>query len=90
MQNGCFPGGPSKYFFPFGICTLRYKYELDPSQATQSTGPTAWYRGRDVAAWKPWPVNGSTYTQACKAFTSGASLPLLIMLIMAKENTLLS
>ena len=54
---------------PYGVCTLKYQYEVEPAQAYKSLNPEYWYRPADVLDWPNW--SGGAQSQQCKAFTSG-------------------
>ncbi|KAK9788134.1 hypothetical protein WJX73_005010 [Symbiochloris irregularis] len=72
--KGCSQQPPFNHFFPFGMCTLKYMYEVNPTEANQSYAVDAWYQASDVTNWNRWTVNGTSYTQECKAFTSGLTV----------------
>lgn len=57
---------------PFGVCTLKYQYQVVQAVANMSYSPDYWYRPRDVLNWPGW--SGGSQSQMCKAFTSGGCM----------------
>ena len=75
LQTGCQQNvGGASSLFPFGVCTLKYQYQVKQDQATLSQPPQYWYRPADVANWPGW--GGGAASQQCKGFTSGAFVSL--------------
>ncbi|KAK9786895.1 hypothetical protein WJX73_008911 [Symbiochloris irregularis] len=73
LQGGCVQSSTNSAgiasMLPFGVCTLKYMYQVKQDQAYQSQTPVYWYRPADVLAWPGW--NGGAASQQCKSFTSG-------------------
>ena len=72
LAVGCTPDDV-KNLFPFGLCSLKYQYQVVETQANRSLDINAYYHATQVQRWPPWQVNGTTFPQTCKAFTAGTA-----------------